>query len=283
MQKALDGGAKTIFLPSNKQCMVNDTLRVPPTVRRIVGLKHHHGNIRGDPKPFKADGRPMLRIEGDTPEPLVIESVGLSAWPEDSFAAIEIAGSRPVYLKYVWCGSVRMTPQATGDLFIDEAAADLRLNKGQNVYLRQHNPENNPFDCKNPRFPRTYVYNRGASLWILGMKTEAPAVHVVTTDGGKTEVLGGFFRDHFGPSEYKWRGDPPLPGLDLSGGVPYFITQDSSLAASYVQYAWAGGKARALQGMETRGGATKEWRLKPDTQTVALYSVLPGNGEAGTK
>jgi hypothetical protein len=279
MQKAMDGGAKTIFLPSNKQCMVSDTLHVPPTVQRIVGLKHHHGNIRGDPKPFKADGRPMLRIEGDTKEPLTIESVGFSAWPEDQYAAIEIASSRPVYLKYVWCGGVRMAPVAKGDLFIDEAAADLRLNKGQNVFLRQHNPENNPFDCKNPRFPRTYVLNHGANLWILGMKTEAPAIHVVTTDGGQTEVLGGFFRDHFGPTEYKWKGEVPLPGLDFTNGVPYFVTQDSSLSASYVQYAWAGGKARALQGLEIQGGTTKELRLKPDTLTVALYSTLLGNGK----
>jgi hypothetical protein len=53
----------------------------------------------------------------------------------------------------------------------------------------------------------------------LGIKTEAIARHVDTQKGGRTEILGGFFRDH----------------KVLAGdAVPYFSTADESLSATYL-------------------------------------------------
>jgi hypothetical protein len=276
VQKAIDSGARTICLPSNVQYHVSDTIVVRGAVRRIVALPHHHGNLRAiDPKVNFAD-KPMLRIVGAGREPVMLDAVHLSAWPTRN-ARIEIAASRPVYIKYAWFQGVRILPEVKCELFIDETGSELRLNRGQSVWIRQYNPENNPFrvaDRGKSKLPRTYVINRGANLWVLSMKTESPAVHVVTLAGGRSEILGGFFRDHFGPEQYTWHGDSPVEGVALKE-VPYFITQDASISASYVQYAWRAGKARALQAIEIRGREKKELRMPPGTFAMGLYSGAP--------
>ena len=279
VQEAIDSGARTVFLPSNAQYHISDTVVVRAAVRRLVALKHHHGNLRAiDPQANFAD-KPMLRIEGEGREPVTLESVHLSAWPTRN-SGIEVAASRPVYLKYAWFRSVQMTHGAQCDLFIDETGCELRLSPGQNVWIRQWNPENNPFrvaDRGKSKLPRTYAVNRGANLWVLSMKTESPAVHVVTLEGGNTEILGGLFRDHFGPEQYEWHGDPPVPEVELKE-VPYWITKDAGISASYVQYAWAHGKARALQAIEIQGGEKKELRTAPGTFAVGLHRGGPPEG-----
>lgn len=273
VQEAIDSGAKTIFLPSTVQYHISDTIVLRGAVRRVLALKHHHGNLRAiDPKTRFAD-KPMLRVEGRGKEPLTIESVHLSAWPTKN-SRIEVATSRPVYIKYVWFRGVTVLPETRCRLFIDETGGELRLNPGQSVWIRQYNPENNPFPVAQRgkgKLPRTYVINRGGNLWVLGMKTESPAVHAVTTDGGRTEILGGFFRDHFGPDQYTWHGDPPLADLDMSKGVPYWITKDASLAATYFQYAWRPGKARSLQAIEIRDGETRCLQVAPVSYAMGLY------------
>ncbi len=211
LQKAIDSGAETLCLPSNVQYMISDTIVVRGKVRRIIALKHHHGNLRAlNPKAFA--NQPMLRIDGQGTEPIIIESVSISSWPEDQNARIEIAGGRrAVYLKYVWNGGITARPDYMGDLFIDEGGSDLRLAPGQNVWIRQHNPENNPFDPKRPRFPKTYLVNQGANVWVLGLKTEAPAVHVVTTGGAGRKSWADFSatisgrQSMLGPRNRRWR------------------------------------------------------------------------------
>ncbi|MBS3734385.1 MAG: glycoside hydrolase family 55 protein [Phycisphaerae bacterium] len=273
LQAAIDSGARTVFLPANVQYKISDTIVVRGAVRRILALKHHHGNLRAiDPKGNFAD-KPMLRVAGEG-RPVTIESVSISAWPTHN-DRIEIATSRPVHIKYGWFHGLTARPEATGDLFLDETGASLRLHPGQNVWIRQYNPENNPFRIEQGgryKLPRTYVINRGANLWVLSMKTESPAVHVVTLDGGRSEILGGFFRDHFRPDQYRWFGESPVPGVQLEA-VPYFITKDASLTASYVQF--AGDRTRALQAIEIRRDETKQLRVKPATRAMGLYSAAP--------
>jgi hypothetical protein len=276
VQEAIDSGARTIFLPANVQYDVSDTIVVRGAVRRIIALKHHDGNLRAiDPNSNFAD-KPMIRVAGGG-EPVTIESVHVSSrWTGKD--RIEVATSRPVYIKCCWFHGLTMVPESTGDLFLDETGADLRLNPGQNVWIRQYNPENNPFRIQHGgryKLPRTYVINRGANLWVLSMKTESPAVHVVTLDGGRSEILGGFFRDHFAPHQYRWFGDSPVDGVALRE-VPYFITRDASLTASYVQFAGGRGNARALQAIEIRAGRKKRLRKRPATFAMGLYrSVSP--------
>jgi hypothetical protein len=259
IQSAIDSGATTLFFKP-VEYRVSDTIHVRGKVRRILGARE--ATLRGEQKDFGLK-KPMLRFDGSAKEPVTVEHLGLSTWPHPLYA-MELATAQTVHLKGVYAASyieLRNTPEATGKLFLTEAIYPVKLDHPQNVWIRHFNVENNPFDANKP-LP-TYLVNRGGTVWILGMKTESPAYHVITSNGGRTEILGGFFRDHFSNT-----------------GTPYFTTQDGTLAATYTQYAWAPGKSRDLQGVETRSGETKELRLSPDNHVIGLYSV-GGSGAKG--
>jgi hypothetical protein len=279
LQKAFDSGSKTIFMKPGSY-RISDTVRIGPSVQRIVAIG---AGINGDYKTF-GDAKPFVRLEGPaTAAPLAIEGLGAGAWPNRPYA-MELATPRTVYLKYVSFGHpgsyMRSTAAAKGGkLFMDEPPGFFEFAPGLSVWMRQFNPENNPYGAGKPLL--TYLVNRGSNVWVLGLKTEAPAIHAITLEGGKTEILGGFYRDHFGFSETAKKEMtfpmmPKLPaGIDLTKGVPYFITVDSQLTATYLQYAHAKGAARELQAIDVRGNETKELRLEAGNQPVLLYSAAP--------
>jgi hypothetical protein len=266
IQAAIDSGATTLFFVPGGDYDVSDTIRVRGKVRRLIGFGFGT-TIRGPGREFVEADKPVMRFEGDGEHPISVEWINAA----DGAIGAEIATPRTVYFQSTRYMGYRNTPEAR-KIFIDEGMGYSMFVAPAKVVIRQCNMENNPFG--DGKLPCTYIRNRGADVCVLGFKTEAPAVHAVTTDGGKTEVLGGFFRDHFGPQDYKWHGEPPLPGLDMSRGVPYWITKDASLTATYFQYAWAGGKARALQGIEIRGGQTREFRVPPNNLNLGLYSAI---------
>ncbi|WP_172657216.1 glycoside hydrolase family 55 protein [Myxosarcina sp. GI1] len=234
VQAAMNSGARTIFFPGNKTYNITDTIEVPSRVRRIIG---QHSGISGTE--IFVD-RPMLRLVGNTSKPISIETLDIAAWPHTAIA-FEVASDRPVYLKY--SGSPAVKSKVTtnrswsGEIYMDEWLGELRLKGNGSIWLRQWNPENNPFTLGESDPELTYAVNNGAKMWVLGTKTEAPAINVLTQNGGQTELLGGFFRDHYSPDEYKPE-------------VPYLITKNASTSASYLQYAWAPGKARNFQALE---------------------------------
>jgi hypothetical protein len=266
IQAAIDSGARTLFFKPGGDYDVTETIRVRGNVRRMIGFGFGTA-IRGPGRAFVEADKPVLRFEGEGEHPISVEWISA----KDGAVGIEIATPRTVYFQSNdWTG-FRNTPEAR-KIFIDEGLGYSTFVAPAKVVVRQCNMENNPFS--NAKASRVYIRNRGADVCILGFKTEAPAIHAITTDGGKTEVLGGFFRDHFGPQDYEWQGEPPMPGLDMSRGVPYWITRDASLTATYFQYAWAGGKARARQAIEIRGEQVRELRVPPNNLNLGLYSAI---------
>ena len=255
IQNAMNSGAKTIFFPGNITYKISNTIEVPASVRRIIG---QHRNIQGTEVFID---QPMLRLIGNSSEPITIEQISTGAWPK-SVIAFEVASDRPVYFKYSNFLSVQNTivtdSNWSGEIYIDEFLGKLELSGSGSAWIRQWNPENNPFTPGTSDSQVTYAINDGAKLWVLGMKTEAPAINIVTKNKGETEVLGGFFRDHFGPDEYQPE-------------VPYFITEDASVSASYLQYAWNPGKARKLQALEDQKSQTQKITTIPELLTVELY------------
>ncbi len=266
IQSAVDSGARTLFFKPGGDYDVTETIRVRGNVRRMIGFGFGT-KIRGPGRAFVEADKPVLRFEGEGEHPISVEWISA----DGGAIGVEIATPRTVYFQSNdWTG-FRNTPEAR-KIFIDEGLGYSTFVAPAKVVVRQCNMENNPFN--NAKASRVYIRNRGADVCVLGFKTEAPAIHAITTDGGKTEVLGGFFRDHFGPKDYEWQGAPPMPGLDMSRGVPYFITRDASLTATYFQYAWAGGKARARQAIEIRGDQVKEFRVPPNNLNLGLYSAI---------
>jgi|GEM_PF-2533666 len=266
IQAAIDSGASTLFFKPGGDYRVSETIRVRGKVRRMIGFGFGT-TIRGPGREFVEADKPVLRFEGDGEHPISVEWISANG----GAVGAEIATPRTVYFQANRWTGFRNTPEAR-KIFIDEGLGYSTFVAPAKVVVRQCNMENNPFN--NAKASRVYIRNRGADVCILGFKTEAPAIHAITTDGGKTEVLGGFFRDHFGPRDYEWQGAPPMPGLDMSRGVPYFITKDASLTATYFQYAWAGGKARARQGIEIRGDEVREFRVPPNNLNLGLYSAI---------
>jgi len=278
VQQAFDSGDRTIYFKYGSRYSIRDTVRVGGGVRRIVGFRAVLDG-RDAKDVFVGTGKPLLRFVGDGKHPITMEWLGVSAWPwSKQIVAIEIDTPRDLCFRSCGRPSFRTTKQASGTVFVGEHGGDTELNGPGTFVIRQCNTENNPFSA-GKKLPRTYFRNRGSNLIILGMKTEAPAVHVVTTNGGKTEVLGGFFRDHVGPADYRWHGEPPLAGVDMSKGVPYWITRDGSITATYYQYAWRRGKARSLQAVETRDGETKYLIVEPGNFPLGLYSGIQGDAK----
>jgi hypothetical protein len=268
VQNAMNSGAKTIFFPGNVTYKVADTIEIPKTVKRIIAHKNPDGNlIVPDFMLDRFGDKPILRLTGNTEDSLEIESLKLSTWPRQS-NSLEVATNRSVYLKYsegMVRGKISTTDDWSGKIYVDEWLGEIQLKGRGSAWLRQWNPENNPFTPGESDSQVTYGINSSAKLWVLGMKTEAPAIHVITKNRGETEILGGFFRDHFSPNEY-------------SPTVPYFITENSSLSASYQQYAWASGKARKLQAVEIYNTQKQELTTPPELLTVELYhSIINDN------
>lgn len=277
VQRAVDSGARTLYFRFGKTYHISDTIHIRGNVRRILGFQSRIDG-RNAKSAFVGTGKPLLKFDGSSRHPIAVWGLRVSAWPwNNKIVAVEIDTSQDIYFDTIGYVSFHTTPRADGTVIVDEGIGDTVLEGPGTFLVRQCNAENNPFKGSDS-LPRTYFRNRGAHLIVLGMKTESPAVHAVTTRGGLTEVLGGFYRDHVGPDQYGWPGDPPVPGVDMSRGVPYWITRDASTLASYYQYAWAPGKARSLQAIEIRGGEARRLEVPAGNCSMGMY--VGWNGDA---
>jgi len=256
IQDAIDGGAKTIFFRPLKSYTLSDTIHVRKAVRRIIGLG---ASLGGKKEVFVDQAKPMLRFDGDGSEPITVEWLGMGIWPH-KITGIQVATAQPIALYSCNPGFyTETTPEFTGRLWFEEGISDLKLQGTGTVFIRQLNIENNPY-TPGKSGSRTYINAKGTTVWVLSYKTEAPAIHGRLEGGAKMEVLGGFFRDHFGVKE-------------AGGDVPTFVVNDSSLSATYFQYAHAPGKARELQAIVTKGSETREVRVGAGSFNMGLLSV----------
>jgi hypothetical protein len=167
LQRAVDSGATTVFLPGSYRLLTPVELR--GRVRRLVGL----GGMINYGKGLKADFR---LVDGEAPV-VWIEHLG------HVDGGLEIASRRTLVLRSVSDCDLKPTPAAQGaDWYLEDVVThDLRL-AGQRVWARQLNIENEG----------VHLTNAGGALWILGYKTERGGTLLDTRASGKSEVLGGF-------------------------------------------------------------------------------------------
>jgi hypothetical protein len=258
IQKVFESGASTIYFPFGNFYSANTTITIPATVRRVIGMHNGPSTSYGNYQDYLPVDQPVIRIVGDTKDPLVLESFFPSRFPYDaSRPGIEIASNRPVYIRSSGGGVIHLAAGYSGKVWLEDTHSDIRIHGKQTVRAVHYNPENNAWTEG-----RTYVVNKGGIFWCLGMKTEAIARHVDTQKGGRTEILGGFFRDH-----------DVLPG----DTVPYFSTTDGSISATYLQYDWGGGHTRGFHAVETQGSTTKELRLVRTNHFIGLYRGSKSN------
>ena len=167
IQKAMDSGATTVFLPGSYN--LRSTVIIRGNVRRVLGLG---GMIN-----YGKGLRPDLRLaEGNAPVVFLEHFANIHG-------GLEIAARRTLVLRSVQDCDLANTPAAEGsELFMEDVVThDLRLRK-QRLWARQLNIENEG----------THLTNDAGELWILGYKTERGGTLLDTRGGGRSEVLGGF-------------------------------------------------------------------------------------------
>ncbi len=173
LQQAIDSGANTIYLPHGSYHLSAPVV-VRGKVRRIIG---YSARIIG-----KKPGC-VLRVE-DTAGPVIIERIDFA----ENTALVNAAAKNLVAYRY-GSGRIDIEPQAQGWLFDDVCAGPVALGKGQKLYGRQFNNEAVASQSVE-RNLRAGTNNLGGLLWVLGLKTEGGNTGVLTTAGGRSEILG---------------------------------------------------------------------------------------------
>jgi hypothetical protein len=223
IQRALNSGKPIVYFPEMSLAQVNsgvkynwyrvrNTIAIPSSVRKIFFLQQPLYLLD-----WAGGADPLFRIEGDASDPPLII---------DCCTTIHTYQLPPTLIKAIWHhkgsrtavfrdsrGRYEAEPGA-GDVFFDDyiggSSAGLIFQLGQNIWARQFNTE----DLGNS--PNPLVRNYGADLWIFGQKTEGAKIIIKTTNGGRTELCGGFYYPvHLVPSD-----------------LPLYINEESSFSAA---------------------------------------------------
>jgi len=252
LQRAIDEGHEHIFVSNAKFGLIRDTIHVRGKVKRISGAPtwfRSEGFTRDklvSYKPLKIETapnkKPVWRIEDGESDTVMLEfladSYGSAEW------AVEHASKRTLIL---WAegGQYRNTVTGGKVFFLDGGPGPgTVLNGPQKAWAWHTNTESY---THNP-----HILNNGATLWILGIKTEKDRTIVRTTNGGYTEIIGGLL--------YKNR--------ERIGPAPAFVNEGANVSLSYK----VTGQVYPVHVLETRGGETRELPSKTTHgRRVPLY------------
>lgn len=167
IQKAIDSGAATVFLPGSYN--LRKTVTIRGRVGRLVGVGGEINYGKGLSPDFRL-------ADGEAPV-VLLEHFGHIG------GGLEVDTKRTLVVRSVSDCDFTGTDRAVGAewFFEDVVTHDLQIKKWK-VWARQLNVENEG----------THISNDGGELWILGYKTERGGTLLDTRGGGRSEVLGGF-------------------------------------------------------------------------------------------
>lgn len=224
IKAALNSGKSTIYFPKGRYILDED-VEVPSTVRKIIGFESFINLDRGDLKG-------SLIIKKSSKNPLIIEGLLMNN------IFIEHLSKRALVLKHskMLTGEVKNS-SSSGRLFLEDVQMFLNPTYSQNLWARQLNAER-----LSP--PKIKLENNGGRFWILGLKTEQKGTVIKTTDGGKTELLGGLIY--------------PVERFDQSDlSQAAFVNNQSSHSISYSVSAYGKNRNYKFQIREIREGKVK--------------------------
>ncbi len=143
---------------------------------------------------------------------------------------VEVDTSRTIVFKSLGMQQLVFTEKARGGkLFFEDVTTNNVVLNEQKVWARQLNVENEGL----------HVSNRASDLWVLGYKTERGGTLLETTDGGRSEIHGGF--------SY----------TTTAGGLaPMFVTRDAAVFAYFAEVCYSGDPFKTIVS-ESQGGQTK--------------------------
>jgi len=164
IQKAIDSGATTVFLPGFYA--LEKPIVIRGKVRRLLGT--------GAWIDYNGKSKPDIIVADGNEKVVVIEHFSTIN------GGVEIRTDRTVVIRSV---GTHITHKGKGPLFLEDVATgDVKLKPGQKVWARQLNVENEG----------THVMNDGGDLWVLGYKTERGGTLLHTSGGGRSEIFGTF-------------------------------------------------------------------------------------------
>ena len=228
IQKAVDSEATTVFFPGFYA--IEKPVTVRGKVRRLLGS--------GAWIDYAAKSKPDFVIADGDAKVVVIEHFAPIR------GGIRIDTDRTVVLRSL--ESPRITHKGKGPLFLEDVATDdIQIGKGQEVWARQLNVENEG----------THVTNDGGKFWVLGYKTERGGTLLLTKSSGQSEVFGTF-------------------SYTTTAGklAPMFVTVDASAFAFFSEVCYTGDPFAILV-QETRKGIVKE--VKRGGGSAMPYIGLP--------
>jgi hypothetical protein len=213
IQKAIDSGAKTILFPTGHY-LLSKPIVIRGKVERVIGM-----NSVID---YFAKVKPAaFHITGGTAKTIAIEGFNPLG------AGMLFESDQTLILRDI--GIRKFQSKGKGEIFMENVGAEPVLLGEQNVWARQLNVENEG----------THLVNAGGRLWLLGYKTERGGTLIETTNGGKTQLDGGF-------------------SYTTTAGklAPMFVTTDSSISVSFIEICFNGDPFSKIL-RETRGKETK--------------------------
>jgi hypothetical protein len=227
IQQALDAGPTTVYLPRG-QYHIGTTIAIRGNVRRIIGCKAFLNVI----SPLKEQESPVFRFEDGAQPVVAIEGINTD-FSGGPYYFIEHAAKRTLVMRRLainFQAAEAYRSTGTGDVYIEDVVGRYFHFNGQNLWARQFNPEGDG----------THISNNGGTAWILGLKTEGGGTLVETSNGGRTEVLGGL--------SYTVGNITPTPML---------LVDESQASFSFCEVCYTG-KPFPLIVRETRNGVTRE-------------------------
>lgn len=249
LQAAIDAaataGKTTVYFPKiaekgGGKYVLTKPVRVHGSVNRIIGME----NILwiDEKLPVGATVFVFENLKG----PVVVERffnmLKNGGWKglRDRFL-VENRSDQPLVLRNFAHGACDLKkPNPGKTLFIEDMATHLKLGKGEKCWARQLNPESPEADM---------VVVDGGQLWILGLKTEGRARHIVATGGAKVELLGGV-------SYQSWKNqklDPPTFTVKDSEASFTIGFYHDKLAFTTIVEETQGGQTKTLTRKEVKG------------------------------
>jgi hypothetical protein len=216
LQKAVDSGATTVFIANHCKIVLKSPVTIRGKVRRVIRC----GN---EPDCFRASRPDFIIADGDAPVVILEHFANING-------GVVIDADRTVVFR---SAGTRLTFRKKCDVFLEDFCGRVELLPGQRLWARQLNTENQG----------AHLLNDGATVWILGYKTERGGTLLHTKGGGRTELFGTF-------------------SYTTTAGMlaPVFVTEDASAFVFFNEVCCTGDSFSTLI-RETRAGVTRtvEW------------------------
>jgi hypothetical protein len=220
IDQAAQEGKTTVYLPRHARTYeypkFTRPIRVHGSVNRIIGMENIV-DIADPTGKLQRGEQAVFTFEDLTSPVIVVERFFLlGGWKGPrTMRMFENKSGKAVVIRNLGHAGLHKKPSSEGEWFVEDVPAiGLSIGTGEKCWARQYNPESPKEDM---------IEVNGGQLWILGLKTEGRATHIVARNGAKVELLGGV-------SYQSWDKQPLDP--------PMFNVINSDASFTFGFYHW---------------------------------------------